>query len=525
MNRVVVIGGGVGGLSAATDLARRGFEVVVLERGRSVGGKMREVEIGGRRIDAGPTVLTMRWVFEELFADAGDDLDARVTLRPASILARHAWEDGSGLDLFADEDASVQAITSFAGAAEADGYRRFCAYARRIYEAVERPFLRSQRPTVLSLLALVGRTGLRTVADIDGRRTLWGALGDFFRDPRLLQLFGRYATYSGSSPFLAPATLNVIAHVEREGVFSVEGGMARLAEALRALATRAGATIRCGEEVASITVAGGRARGVVLTTGEALAADAVVMNGDVAALADGSLGPGPARAVAAPKERSLSAVTFALVAEASGFPLVRHNVFFSSDYRAEFRDLFERACLPRSPTVYVCAQDRGDAAREPGALEAGPGSGPERLLCLINAPATGDRNPLTTSEIDRCETITLERLRRAGLSLRPIEPRVVTTPSDFHRLFPGTGGALYGATSHGLGAALSRAPSRTRLPGLYLAGGSAHPGAGVPMAALSGRLAAQSLAEDLASTGRSRATGMPGGTSTPSATTGSTRSA
>ena len=134
--RVVVVGGGVGGLVSAIELARQGMHVVVLERAARVGGKMRQVHVGGREIDAGPTVMTMRWVFDEIWDAAGASLDADLTLRRAHLLARHAWGSHQRLDLFADVDASAAAIADFAGKAEADGYRRFCAYAKDIYDAV-----------------------------------------------------------------------------------------------------------------------------------------------------------------------------------------------------------------------------------------------------------------------------------------------------------------------------------------------------------------------------------------------------
>lgn len=513
--RIVVIGGGVAGLASAALLAARGLEVVVLERAARVGGKMREVEVGGRRIDGGPTVLTMRWVFEELFAACGLRLDEQVRLRRAEVLARHAWPDGSRLDLFADLERSAAAIGALAGPREADGYRRFCAYARDIYQSVEGPFMRSERPTMRTLLSAAGELGLGGMLRIDGYRTLWRALGDFFQDPRLHQLFGRYATYCGSSPFQAPATLNVVAHVEREGVWLVEGGMYRMAEALAAAAARAGATIRCGAHVAEIEVSGGHARGVRLLGGELIPAAAVILNGDVGALARGLLGRAAAKkAPDADGPRSLSAITWAMTATAVGFPLLHHNVFFSPDYPAEFAELFDAAAVPREPTVYVCAQDRGASLAEadPPSRSGNAISGPERLLCLVNAPAVGDSRPLSPQEIRECEARTFNHLRRLGLSLEPSSEPIVTTPQDFERLFPGTGGALYGPASHGWSSPLSRAGSRARLRGLYLCGGSVHPGAGVPMAALSGRLAAASVLEDLASTSRSRAAATPGGT-------------
>jgi 1-hydroxycarotenoid 3,4-desaturase len=506
-SRIVIVGAGVGGLAAAVDLAARGCAVTVVEAAATPGGKMRHVSVDGMAIDAGPTVLTMRWIFEELFADAGARLGDHVGLAPASILARHAWTDGSRLDLFANLDATIDAIGVFAGPREAAGYRAFAERARTMFETLDRPFIRTQRPRLDQLVSSFGLFGLGRLRQISPFNILWSALGEHFRDPRLRQLFGRYATYCGSSPFLAPATLMLVAHVEREGVWLVDGGMHALATALAALAASKGTAFRYESRVERIETANGAVAGVTLASGEHLPADAVVLNADVAALTSGLFGTG--FAAAAPRiqrsERSLSAVTVAKVATTTGFPLVRHNVFFSTDYAREFDEILRHDRMPDEPTVYVCAQDRGDddAAR----------AAPERLLCLVNAPASGDARPFPPTEIAQCEDRMHILLARCGLTIES-HAQVTTDPSGFEALFPATGGALYGPASHGWRASFNRAGSRSKVPGLYLAGGSVHPGPGVPMAAMSGRLAAAALLADRASTSRSRTTAMPGGTST-----------
>jgi 1-hydroxycarotenoid 3,4-desaturase len=233
----------------------------------------------------------------------------------------------------------------------------------------------------------------------------------------------------------------------------------------------------------------------------------VILNADVAAVANGLFGIDNRRAAAAipPRARSLSAMTWSAVANASGFPLSRHNVFFSGDYAAEFDDIFRHDRLPQEPTVYVCAQDRDND---------NVGAGPERLLILINAPANGDRHSYDLTEVEKCEQRTFSMLERCGLRIeRQRSATQVTTPADFNRLFPATGGALYGRSSHGWTASFQRPGARTRIPGLYLAGGSTHPGPGVPMAALSGRSAAASVMADLVSMIRLPKTAMRGGTS------------
>ncbi len=501
---VAVIGAGVAGLAAAIDLAHTGARVTVLEGAAAPGGKMRTLPVGGLEVDSGPTVLTMRWVFDELFRHVG--VEAPVNFVPASVLARHAWMDGSRLDLFADVEASAEAIAAFAGRAEAEAYRRFAQHTERIYRTVEEPFLRAQRPSFFGLLrgAARGSSGITGLAQIDGMTTLWKSVASTFHDPRLRQLFSRYATYSGSSPFEAPGTLALIAHVEREGVHYVQGGMSALARGLEQVARKLGVTFHYGERVRALETAGGKVTGVS-TDARHLRVDAAVFAGDLATLASGALGDSGVRAAggyAFPlARRSLSALTYSMVGEASGFPLARHNVFFSRDYAAEFRDLFQRGRLPEEPTVYVCAQDRDDV-REPGAGEN------ERLFMIVNAPATG-----SAAEVDRCEAAMNRVLETSGLRLR-IEAQRRTTPEDFERLFPGTGGALYGLSSHGPMSAFKRPSARTPLGGFYVASGSAHPGAGVPMAALSGRLAARALREDLASTLRFRTAATAGSIST-----------
>lgn len=503
----MVIGAGIGGLVAALLLASRGADVTLLERAATPGGKLRQVDVGGEVLDCGPTVLTLRTVFEDIFDAVGTTLATHLELVPAAMLARHAWDATGHLDLFASIDRSADAIGAFAGAAEARGYRAFCARARAVFTLLDRPFIRTPRP---SLPGLVRALPARALFGLSPFTTLWQSLGTFFADPRLRQLFGRYATYCGSSPFACPATLMLVAHVEQSGVWLVEGGMHRIATVLAALAGARGARVRYGEEVARIAVADGRASGVTLATGEVIAADAVVCNADVAAVADGLLGPGVRKAVASPSQRSLSAVTIALRGTTSGFPLTRHSVFFSGDYAAEFEDVFRRGRLPRSPTVYVCAQDRDDEGH------LGRTAGPERLFTIVNAPPTGDTHPDDSAEMARCETLTFETLARCGLTVdRSASPLVTTGPANFHRMFPGSGGALYGAASHGWTASFRRPGLRSRVPGLYLCGGSTHPGPGLPMAALSGRMAAECLLEDWASTRRSPRPATPGGMSTP----------
>ena len=506
---MVVIGAGMGGLAAALTLTCSGFDVLVLERGERSGGKLRTVESGAGPIDCGPTVFTMRGIFDAIFAEAGTRLDDDLPLARAEILARHAWQgDPDTLDLHADIGRTAEAIGAFAGPENARGFLSFCAEARRLFDTLDTSFIRADKPDLFRLLGPAARGGLAFASA--PFTSLWGALGRHFADPRLRQLFGRYATYCGSSPFASPATLMLVAHVEQTGVWLVEGGMHKLADAFERLARSRGARFRFGAEVSDIRIERGRASAVDLVGGERIEADAIVCNADCAALATGLFGDAARRAASAPRRaaRSLSAVTFALRGSPEGFPLARHSVFFSPDYRAEFDDLASGR-LPRDPTVYLCAQDRDDAGSTPGTPE------PERLFGIVNAPATGDIHTFDASEIAQCEARTFRALGRCGLTLRPsAEPIVTTTPNDFHRRYPGTGGALYGAASHGWMASFRRSGVRSRIPGLYLCGGSVHPGPGLPMAALSGRTAAQALIRDLASMRRSHPVAMRGGMST-----------
>jgi 1-hydroxycarotenoid 3,4-desaturase len=514
--RVVIIGAGIGGLSAAALLATRGFDVTVLEKEAAVGGKLRTQSPVGRPIDAGPTVFTMRWVFESIFAQAGGDFASSIKLSALDILARHAWNDRETLDLHADIQASIDAIARFSGPDEARRYGEFCAQAKRTYTTLEQPFLRGSKTSSFGLTQRIGFANIGAMMSIRPFTSLWNTLGRYFHDPRLQQLFGRYATYCGSSPYLAPATLMLIAHVEQSGVWSVEGGMHHVARAMADLAGRSGAVIRCNAGCAAIETQDGRVSAVRLDDGTTLKTDHIIANCDPAAIATALFGEDVRRAVKPtnPAERSLSAFCWVIDAATRGFDLSRHNVFFSPDYAAEFSDILGKGRPPVDPTVYVCAQDRD----QPGS-QVMPGT-PERIQIIVNAPANGDYSPLSPEEIATCETRMFARLAQCGLTMdRAPEQVRLTTPQGFNQLFPATGGALYGRATHGWAAAFKRPGARTAIAGLYLAGGGTHPGAGVPMAALSGWQAADSLSQDRASTRAFHPADTTGGISTRSAKT------
>jgi 1-hydroxycarotenoid 3,4-desaturase len=504
MKTAIVIGAGIGGLVTALELATAGLAVTVCEAAATPGGKMRQVTHDNTLIDAGPTVLTLRAIFDDIFARAGTTLDAHVNLQKLDILARHFWDDAV-LDLHADTEKNITAISAFAGPDSARLFGDFTKRAARIFETLDQAFMRAPQPGLPGLIRNAGSKHFSGLLSISPFTTLWEELGKYFPDARLRQLFGRYATYSGASPFLAPATLMLIADAEAQGVWRIEGGMQKLANSLTALAESQGAKFRYGCKAVSIETQNGKASGVRLAGGDILRADVVVANADAAALAAGLFGPAAARAVAPEMRsanRSLSALTWAVTGDATGADLQHHNVFFSADYKAEFGAI-AAGQLPPDPTVYVCAQGDG------------------KFLLLVNAKAAGDTNPFSESEIAQCWTSVMKKLHRAGVALNARQV-TVTGPTEFETLFPATGGALYGRALEGWRDPFRRPGSASRLPGLYLAGGSAHPGPGIPMAAISGQLAARQILADLALTGRSRPAVTPGGISTPSAMTAPT---
>ncbi len=455
--RVCVVGAGVGGLAAAALLAARGAVVTVLERDAEIGGKARFVPAA-----AG---ITMRDVFAEILAAAGGDFD---TLAPTrlDLVNRHIWPDGAVLDLGAESPAIEAALGAFAGAGTAQAWRGFAERAQRIWEVLAPPFVFAQRP---SAIGLATTPGVATKLGVATLQPLWQALGTHFEQPRPRQVFARAAAYIGCSPLLAPATLMMITHIERQGVWQVQGGMLALARALAGLAEARGAAIRCNAEVAEVTTTGKRATGLRLAGGETLPADAVLVNADAPWLLARSL---PALAANA---RSFSAITWPLHATDGVEALAAQTVFLPDDPTAEYTELHYRQRLPARPTVQV--------AREGVALTA-----------MVSAPSRADTRPPDAASIAALGHHVLAVLAAAGVRAQFAGPP--TTPADFARAFPGNGGAIYGPAIHGWGAAFQRPAARSPLAGLYLCGGGTHPGAGVAMAAVSARLAVNAILQD-----------------------------
>jgi len=503
-SHAIVIGAGIAGLAASARLAHAGLKVTVLERHSAPGGRMRTLPSVAGPIDAGPTVLTMRGVFDDLFRDLGARLDDHVTLNRQHCLARHFWPDGSTLDLFDNEDQSAEAIHKFAGARGAEQFRAFSARARRLFDGFDAPMMQAPCPS-LPGLALHVATRPWLIPAMAPTRTLAQLLERSFDDPRLSQLFGRYATYVGGSPYQVPALLSLIWQAEAAGVWAVEGGMHELARAVEALAISEGAEFHYDSHVSEIMVENGRAIGVQLADGRAHHSETILFNGDPRALATGALGRDTT--CVAPQTntipRSLSAQVWTFAATPKGPDLAYHNVFFRDDPKPEFDAIGEGRLVP-DPTLYICAQDRGTGAPTPTI---------ERFEIISNAAALTDAK--TPEEFSQCQTRTFRTLANFGLSFDPLpQAKALTTPLGFNTLFPATAGSLYGQSPHGTTAAFQRPTARTPLKGLYLAGGGAHPGAGVPMATLSARHAAEAIVSDRTSMSPSRRTVTRGGTST-----------
>lgn len=475
MADAVVIGAGLGGLAAAIDLASRGLAVTVVEAAATVGGKAGTATVDGVTFDTGPSVLTLPAVFDDLLGLAGIRLADHVELTRPDPAFRYLWPDGTALDVAFDPEHTLANVATALGAdAEAD-LAGFLAYAKRIWDVAAPRFVLGPAPTWRTVLSL---SALRDLAAIDPLHTMESAITARIRSPHLRMVLARYATYNGSDPRHAPATLHCIAHVELGlGGYGVKGGISALVEALMAAATRLGVDVRTNSPARRVVVEGGVVHGVELD-GEVVPAHVVVANADVGAVFGGLIAT--KRTLPA---RSTSGWTAVVRARRIG--RAAHTVVFPGDYDAEFADLFDRNAPPVDPTAYLCAQEV--AHGRTGWDDAEP------VFVMANAPAAPGLPP---SRWDALGDAVLARCRAVGLLAD--EPVVwQRTPADLANRFPGSDGALYGGASNDAFAAFRRPANRVAgVRGLYLASGSAHPGGGMPLCALSGRAAAAAAAED-----------------------------
>lgn len=483
MSRVVVIGAGLGGLAAAARLAAAGHAVTLFEAADTVGGKLGLLQRDGFTFDTGPSLLTLPAVLQQVFTDTGAPLD--LPLSPVDPACSYIFGDGTSLILPHDAAAVPAALDAALGPGAGTAWRHLHDRSRRLWELVGEPVLR--RPISLPAMARMSTrpADLRLVAPwltIDGlgRRLL--------PDPRLRTWLNRYATYSGSDPRRTPAVLSVTAFVEQEfGAWYVPGGLRRIAEALAQRCCALGVEVHTAMPVEAVCVREGRATGVRVD-GREVAADIVVSNADAAVLYERLL---PAGAIRSARRRARrtprSMAGFALLLGLTGRrPGAAHRVYFPADYDAEFDAIFGRRPVPvADPTIYVHAPD--DPALRPD-------DDSEGWFVLVNAPAHDPARGVDWDEPGLRERYTghiLDVLAARGADVRDRIRFVETiTPADLERRAGAPGGAIYGTASHGPRAALRRPANRSPLPGLYLVGGSAHPGGGIPLVLMSAEIVA-----------------------------------
>ena len=481
MPDVVVVGGGVGGMAAALRLRVAGFDVLLLERAARLGGKLDDrVLAGGFRVDTGPSLLTLPGELDALFRLARSSLAEAVDLVRLDPICSYRWPDGSTFEHRADREAAVAEagrLSPGSGAA----FARFLERARTTWEVAERTFLAGPMGPPGDLLRRLRSP--RDLVGIDPLRTLASRARRTFADPRLVQWACRYATYSGSSA-AAPATLACIAHVEQEhGAWYVRGGLAALAPALARAVEAVGVEVRTGTEVEAVEAIGDRVTGVRLAGGERIDAGGVVANVDADHLYADLLPDD--RALRRARRAPPSSSGFALLLGVDGpTGLGHHTVFFSDPARYEAE--LAATAVPREPTVYVADASATDATVAP------PGG--ESLFALVTVPA-GAR-----TDWDAYRDLVLEVLARRGLDLAGrVRALEAVTPDDIAERYRARGGAIYGTSSSGRRAAFLRPGNRGPRRGLYLVGGSSHPGGGLPLVARSGAIVARMVEADLGS--------------------------
>ncbi len=489
--RIVIVGGGLGGLSAAISLATEGFRVELLEKNDKVGGKLNILEKDGFTFDLGPSILTMPHIFRELFTRAGRNMDDYVSIQQVEPHWRNFFEDGTTLDLSGDAEVMHQELLKLGPEAVGE-FERFMAYAKHQGQETEVGYFAQGLDSIWELLRFYGP--LRSLRSFDVFRSMDQGVRRFISNPKLVEILDYFIKYVGSSPYDAPALMNLLPYIQFEyGLWYVKGGMYGMAQAMEKLALELGVQIRLNAEVTAIESAAGRATGVRLVDGQHLAADIVVSNMEVLPAMRELLQATPAELKKLQRfAPSCSGLVLHLGVNRLYPQLAHHNFFYSDQPKQHFDAVFHSGRLSDDPTIYLVAPVKTDPTQAPPDCEI--------IKVLPHIPHLNPDQPLSPADYLAFRDRVLDKLERMGLT--DLRKHIVTeeywTPHDIQARYYSNQGSIYGVVADRYKNLGFKAPQRSsKFSNLYFVGGSVNPGGGMPMVTLSGQLVRDKILADL----------------------------
>jgi phytoene desaturase len=483
----IIIGSGIAGLAASLRLRAKGYEVQVFEANAYPGGKIHNLESAGYRFDTGPSLFTMPHFVDELFELFNDIPRDYFRYKKKETICNYFWEDGTRFKVSADNPTFLkEAVETFD--VEEIALQNYLTNSQKKYEATAHIFLEKSLHKVRSYLSMATLKSLIKSAGLGINKTLHQENTIHFQDEKLVQLFDRYATYNGSTPYQTPGIMSMIPHLEMHyGTFLPEGGMKSISQSLYDYAVMKGVEFNFNEPVQKIKHKNGKAQGVITAKG-IYDSDTIVSNADVFTSYQNLLKDVVQPIKILEQERSSSALIFYWGVNRIFPELDLHNILFSESYKKEFKHLFETKDLIDDPTIYINITSKSESSDAP--------KGAENWFVMINAP--GNFGQDWDVLIEKARTHIQQKINRVlGINIAThieteeiLDPRTIESKTSSHR------GSLYGASSNSKFAAFLRHPNFTsKLKGLYFCGGSVHPGGGIPLCLLSAKIVSDLIKE------------------------------
>jgi len=483
LKKAIIIGSGIGGIATALRLRSMNYNVTVFENNNYPGGKLASFDLGPYRFDAGPSLLTMPHFIDELFILFNENPRDYFNYKKKDISCKYFWDDGTKLNAYSEKSKFINEINKVLGVKEST-VSTYLLKAKKKYDLTKSMFLEQSLHKLKTYLSKDLLIGLFNVFSFQINKTLNQVNELELKEPHLVQLFNRFATYNGSSPYKTPGMMTLVQHLEQEyGTYVSDKGMNNITKSLYDLALRQGIDFKFNSFVSQILVSGKRAIGVSVGE-ESYSSDIVVSNMDIVPTYRNLLKNHYQPEKTLSQERSSSALIFYWGINKEFKNLDLHNIFFSNDYKKEFQSIFEKKSIFSDPTVYINITSKDVKGDAPDNCE--------NWFVMINSP--NDSGQDWDNMIEEVKSNILKKINRLlNIELEDyIEYEKVYTPKTIESNTQSYMGSLYGSSSNNLMSAFLRHPNfSNKILNLYFCGGSVHPGGGIPLCLLSAKIVSQ----------------------------------